>query len=136
MKIMLNSIVTKLLADINYEGNPTVDFYEEGCSIKFSDHKKSRFAIFISLVKNKKVCVKIINYWIEDYLIKNNLNLTNNGNVYFTILDELTDVRYTAKYWELVRVISDLDHYKCWKVFLNKKKYYWWNYISDWFKYR
>lgn len=139
MKKMLNSIVTKLLADINYEGNPTVDFYEEGCSIKFSDHKKSRFAIFISLVKNKKVCVKIINYWIVTYFIRNNNNIKEKeDDVYFTILDELTDVRYTAKYWELVRVIKELDHYKYWKTFIKdkrKKKYYWWNYINDWFEY-
>ena len=136
MKTMLKPIVTKILADINYEGNPTVEFFEEGCAIKFSSYKKSRFAIFVCLTADGKICVKIINYWIENYLIKNNIK--ENGYVYFTILDELADIRHSAKYWELVRVIKELDHYKYWKIFIKdkrKKKYYWWNYINDWFEY-
>ena len=133
---MLKPVVTKILADINYKGDPTVEFYEEGCTIKFSSYKKSRFAIFVCLTADGKICVKIINYWIEKYLIKNNIK--ENGCVYFTILDELADIRHSAKYWELVRVIKELDHYKYWKTFIKdkrNKKYYWWNYISDWFKY-
>ena len=136
MKTMLKPVVTKILADINYKGDPTVEFYEEGCTIKFSSYKKSRFAIFVCLTANGKICVKIINYWIENYFIKNNIK--ENGYVYFTILDELADIRHSAKYWELVRVIKELDHYKYWKIFIKdkrKKKYYWWNYINDWFEY-
>lgn len=136
MKTMLKPVVTKILADINYKGDPTVEFYEEGCTIKFSSYKKSRFAIFVCLTANGKICVKIINYWIENYFIKNNIK--ENGCVYFTILDELADIRHSAKYWELVRVIKELDHYKYWKIFIKdkrKKKYYWWNYINDWFEY-
>ena len=136
MKTMLKPVVTKRLADINYKGDPTVEFYEEGCTIKFSSYKKSRFAVFVCLTANEKICVKIINYWIENYFIKNNIK--ENGYVYFTILDELADIRHSAKYWELVRVIKELDHYKYWKIFIKdkrKKKYYWWNYINDWFEY-
>lgn len=136
MKTMLKPVVTKILVDINYKGDPTVEFYEEGCTIKFSSYKKSRFAIFVCLTANGKICVKIINYWIENYFIKNNIK--ENGYVYFTILDELADIRHSAKYWELVRVIKELDHYKYWKIFIKdkrKKKYYWWNYINDWFEY-
>lgn len=136
MKTMLKPVVTKLLADINYKGDPTVEFYEEGCTINFSSHKKSRFAIFVCLTADGKICIKIINYWIEKYLIENNIK--ENGYVYFTVLDELADIRHSAKYWELVRVIKELDHYKYWKIFIKdkrKKKYYWWNYIDDWFKY-
>ena len=136
MKTMLKPVVTKILVDINYKGNPTVEFYKEGCTINFSSHKKSRFAIFVCLTADGKICIKIINYWIEKYLIENNIN--ENGYVYFTILDELADIRHSAKYWELVRVIKELDHYKYWKIFIKdkiKKKYYWWNYINDWFKY-
>ena len=136
MKTMLKPVVTKILADINYKGDPTVEFYEEGCTIKFSSYKKSRFAIFVCLTANGKICVKIINYWIENYFIKNNIK--ENGYVYFTILDELADIRHSSKYWELIRVIKELDHYKYWKIFIKdkrKKKYYWWNYINDWFEY-
>ena len=136
MKTMLKPVVTKILADINYKGDPTVEFYEEGCTIKFSSYKKSRFAIFVCLTANGKICVKIINYWIENYFIKNNIK--ENSYVYFTILDELADIRHSSKYWELIRVIKELDHYKYWKTFIKdkrKKKYYWWNYIDDWFEY-
>ena len=136
MKTMLKPVVTKILADINYKGNPTVEFYEKGCTIKFNSYEKSRFAIFVCLTADGKICVKIINHWIENYFIKN--KITENSYVYFTILDELADIRHSAKYWELVRVIKELDHYKYWKIFIEdkrKKKYYWWNYINDWFDY-
>ena len=133
MKTMLKPVVTKILADINYKGDPTVEFHEEGCTIKFSSYKKSRFAIFVCLTADGKICVKIINYWIEKYLVKN--NPLENGTVYSSSLSELADIRHFAKYWELVRVIKELDHYKYWKIFIKdkrKKKYYWWwNYIND-----
>lgn len=133
---MIKPVVTKLLTDINYKGDPTVEFYEEGCTISFSSYKKSKFAIFVYLTDDGKICVKIINYWIETYFIKNNIK--ENSYVYFTILDEFADIRHSAKYWELVRVIKELDHYKYWKIFIKdkrKKRYYWWNYINDWFEY-
>lgn len=136
MKTMLKPVVTRILADINYKGDPTVEFHEEGCTIKFSSYKKSRFAIFVCLTANGKIHVRIINYWIENYFIKNNIK--ENSYVYFTTLDELADIRHSAKYWELVRIIKELDHYKYWKIFIKekrKKKYYWWDYINDWFDY-
>lgn len=136
MKNQFNSVIQKILIDLSPCNCYIISRGETGVTVKFKNSRLKPFTLFLSLVEDKIICVRIINLWTEKYLMSK--KETKDDDVFFTKLNDLSDIRHYSEYWEFIDFVKNLSHRKYWIDKCRKRygTYYWWDYIRDWFKFR